>query len=244
MVESNKLQFNEVEIYFVYGFVDNMSLITKPAEIAKEETWIPNYSMNSGRVEYKSYSLGDFKDVGLVRGSDEQVFIMGDIVVSMTRNKKGGPGAVIIKLSIKANLITLGNVFDVLNLLPRSNNDKRGKLTKFDVANAESNNNSLKNLISKAPTSSKCKISDESWNKYSDVFRLFVSICTKFNKGWNDFSGSDSCLYQPDGHRTDPQIPAIFLAGFMNSTDYGKYFLRQPRKDDSEALKEERILVR
>ena len=235
------LEFKQIDVSFIYGYV-NYNL-RESAELPPrdnngfKEMWAPIYNLNRSDDDYRIQDLTKskhvMKDVGIYITSTQskdkplEAKLSASILRKIynpkekTKRSKGGPGSVTIKISVASDgNFTIDTIFDILKLIPRTSST-------LDLP---------KEIEFKDPVLNSQK--KEFLTNFSPIFRLFYELLRENQECWNELHKPDNkncenpcgnCVeYHPfydEDTKIDPQIPYIFVEGYLPKDAYYKGFV-------------------
>jgi len=235
--KNTSLKFKRVDVSFIYGYV-NYNLY-KSMEQPKDESngfdkmWLPTYNLNHTTDGYYVQDLMKDKSIKII-GRSSPNGLNAKLSAHVLRKRysqispkdtNGGPGALTIKISIESpskGTLDSKTVYDIMNLVPKTSTLPQEELSKIEGLE----------YLDKSEISGRVA-------RYSPAFRLFCNLLFENQKCWNElyFPPHEDCFEQCKSRcerfssfydqtsQTDPQIPYIFVEGFMPKEDFHKGFV-------------------
>lgn len=239
---SNKnLKFKRVDVSFIYGYVNyNLYKSMEPPQDESngfDKVWSPTYNLNRSTDGFYIQDLTEeliknetIKIIGKYNSEGINAKLSASVLrkrynLANPKETDGGPGCLTIKITIESSskdTFDIKTVYDVVNLIPRTT-----------VANPEE-----LSVIEGLEYFDKSEISGRV-SRYSDPFRLFCNLLFENQKCWNELylPPHEDCFQQckskcerfysfyDPASLTDPQIPYIFVEGFLPKDDFDKGFM-------------------
>ncbi|MBO6522271.1 MAG: hypothetical protein JJ971_00455 [Balneolaceae bacterium] len=216
----SKLRFEELEIYFIYGYVNYNPNNDKEYIDEAPYTWAPLYSSITGENKFYRRKI-DKRTVSLQRIEEGIEWSLGEVDITTTdiHQKKGGAGVLTFKINVgvRDKEYNLNDLFNILNLLPRTSFASENNYTRILEADNQGDLDVLEKLS---------KV--EGWEDYSDIFKLFATVLLSNHESWNELICPDKKnLYRYRENGIDPQVPHVLVYAKIERDRYEQNFLKK-----------------
>jgi hypothetical protein len=238
---NKSLKFKRVDVSFIYGYVNyNLYKSMEPPQGESNgfnEMWAPIYNLNRSADGFYIQDLTEdlIKNESIkIIGKNNPNGINAKLSAHILRKRynqanpketDGGPGALTIKISVESHskeTIDVKTIYDILHLVP-----KTSAVFSKDLSQIEGLGYFDMSEISGRVS------------RYSSIFKLFCNLLFENQKCWNELylPPHEGCFERCESKcerfysfydtvsQIDPQIPYIFVEGFLPKDDFDKGFM-------------------